>query len=104
MVFSDFLAIYEINSILKNIYISSISKKHNFYISSKKLNDAEDGCTVFLTNIPFSVDNDQLKALAESAGPVRYALVCVDRLTEHSKGSGFIKFVVRTKSYLLIRA
>ncbi|XP_041969805.1 RNA-binding protein 28 [Aricia agestis] len=59
----------------------------------KKLNDAEDGCTVFIVNIPFSVDNDQLKAFAETTGPVKYALVCVDKLTEHSKGTGFVKFV-----------
>ncbi|XP_052744776.1 RNA-binding protein 28 [Bicyclus anynana] len=58
-----------------------------------KLNDAEDGCTVFLTNIPFSVNNEQLQAFAETTGPVKYALICVDKLTEHSKGSGFVKFV-----------
>ncbi|CAK1542491.1 unnamed protein product [Leptosia nina] len=58
-----------------------------------KLNDAEDGCTVFLTNVPFSADNDQLKQFAEKTGPVKYALVCVDKLTEHSKGSAFVKFV-----------
>ncbi|XP_045504703.1 RNA-binding protein 28-like [Colias croceus] len=58
-----------------------------------KLNDAEDGCTVFLTNVPFSIDNEQLQAFAEKTGPVKYALVCVDKLTEHSKGSAFIKFV-----------
>lgn len=57
-----------------------------------KLNDAEDGRTVFVTNIPFSVHNDQLRAFAENTGPVQYALVCVDKLTEHSKGSGFVKF------------
>ncbi|XP_053616582.1 RNA-binding protein 28 [Plodia interpunctella] len=57
-----------------------------------KLNDAEDGCTVFLTNVPFSVDHDQLRLFAESVAPVKYALVCVDRMTEHSKGSGFVKF------------
>ncbi|XP_030034995.2 RNA-binding protein 28 [Manduca sexta] len=58
-----------------------------------RLNDAEDGCTVFMTNIPFSVDNDQLKVFAEQTGPVKYALVCIDKMTEHSKGSGFVKFV-----------
>ncbi|XP_068623036.1 RNA-binding protein 28 [Battus philenor] len=58
-----------------------------------KLNDAEDGLTVFLTNVPFSIDNDQLKEFAEKTGPVQYALICIDKLTEHSKGSGFVKFV-----------
>lgn len=67
--------------------------------SSIKLNDAEDGCTVFITNIPFSIDNDQLKEFAAKTGPVKYALICIDRMTEHSKGSGFVKFAV---SILLI--
>ncbi|XP_028026109.1 RNA-binding protein 28 [Bombyx mandarina] len=58
-----------------------------------RLNDAEDGCTVFVTNIPFSIDNDQLRDFAEKIGPVKYALICMDKLTEHSKGTGFIKFV-----------
>ncbi|XP_050682779.1 RNA-binding protein 28 [Leptidea sinapis] len=58
-----------------------------------KLNDAEDGCTVFMTNVPFSVDDDQLRTFAEQTGPVKYALVCVDKMTEHSKGSAFVKFV-----------
>ncbi|VVC94983.1 unnamed protein product [Leptidea sinapis] len=39
-----------------------------------KLNDAEDGCTVFMTNVPFSVDDDQLRTFAEQTGPVKYAL------------------------------
>ncbi|CAH0591679.1 unnamed protein product [Chrysodeixis includens] len=60
-----------------------------------KLNDAEDGCTVFITNIPFSVDNDQLREFAQHVGPVNYALVCVDKMTEHSKGSGFVKFTTK---------
>ncbi|RVE52546.1 hypothetical protein evm_002940 [Chilo suppressalis] len=60
-----------------------------------KLNDAEDGLTVFLSNVPFSVDDHQLRQFVERVAPVSYALVCVDRLTEHSKGSGFVKFTYR---------
>lgn len=65
-----------------------------FIFFSVKLNDAEDGCTVFITNIPFNIDNDLLKEFAEKTGPVKYALICMDKLTEHSKGSGFVKFAV----------
>lgn len=66
------------------------------------MNDAEDGCTVFVTNIPFNVDNDQLREFAERGcgGSVKYALVCVDRLTEHSRGTGFIKFTVSISSFI----
>lgn len=54
---------------------------------------------MFITNIPFSIDNHLLKEFAEKTGPVRYALICMDKLTEHSKGSGFVKFAV---SFLLV--
>ncbi|XP_063993576.1 RNA-binding protein 28-like [Diachasmimorpha longicaudata] len=55
-------------------------------------NDVSEGKTVFLKNVPFSVNNDQLKSCMEQFGPVYYALVCIDPLTEHSKGTAFVKF------------
>ncbi|KAK6637381.1 hypothetical protein RUM44_007797 [Polyplax serrata] len=55
-------------------------------------NDAEDGKTVFLRNIPFSATNEDLRKSVESYGPVHYALICIDKLTEHSKGTAFVKF------------
>ncbi|CAG5096374.1 Similar to SPBC4F6.14: Uncharacterized RNA-binding protein C4F6.14 (Schizosaccharomyces pombe (strain 972 / ATCC 24843)) [Cotesia congregata] len=44
-------------------------------------------------NVPFSVKNDELRKCMEQFGPVYYALVCIDSLTEHSKGTAFVKFV-----------
>ncbi|XP_053977771.1 RNA-binding protein 28-like isoform X1 [Hylaeus volcanicus] len=54
--------------------------------------DVSEGKTVFLKNVPFSVKNDQLKKYMEQFGPVYYALVCMDPLTEYSKGTAFVKF------------
>ncbi|CAL7945297.1 unnamed protein product [Xylocopa violacea] len=54
--------------------------------------DISEGKTVFLKNVPFSVKNDELKKYMEQFGPVYYALVCVDPLTEFSKGTAFVKF------------
>lgn len=62
-------------------------------------NDINEGKTVFLKNLPFSVKNDELKRCMEQFGPVYYALVCIDVLTEHSKGTAFVKFKVK---YLII--
>lgn len=56
--------------------------------------DVNEGRTVFLKNVPFSVKNDELQEYMEQFGPVYYALVCIDRLTEHSKGTAFVKFKV----------
>ncbi|XP_050441628.1 RNA-binding protein 28 [Adelges cooleyi] len=58
-----------------------------------KSHDVKEGLTVFLRNVSFSVNNDELKRfLKEKFGPIYYALVCIDRLTEHSKGTAFVKF------------
>lgn len=58
-------------------------------------NDVSEGKTVFLKNVPFSVKNEELKKYMEQFGPVYYALVCQDPLTEYSRGTAFVKFQVR---------
>ncbi|XP_028047298.1 RNA-binding protein 28 isoform X2 [Monomorium pharaonis] len=61
--------------------------------SSKRIsNDVDEGRTIFLKNVPFSVKNDELKRYMEQFGPVYYALVCIDPLTEYSRGTAFVKF------------
>lgn len=62
-------------------------------------NDAEEGKTIFIKNLPFLVTNKELGECMSQFGQLYYAIVCIDRLTEHSKGTGFVKFKVR--SYLL---
>lgn len=59
-------------------------------------NDVTEGKTVFVKNIPFTATNDDLKQCMRQFGPVYYALICFDKFTEHSKGTGFVKFVVST--------
>nr|XP_033343102.1 RNA-binding protein 28 [Megalopta genalis]XP_033343103.1 RNA-binding protein 28 [Megalopta genalis]XP_033343104.1 RNA-binding protein 28 [Megalopta genalis]XP_033343105.1 RNA-binding protein 28 [Megalopta genalis] len=54
--------------------------------------DVSEGKTIFLKNVPFSVKNEQLKEFMQQFGPVYYALVCIDPLTEYSKGTAFVKF------------
>ncbi|XP_076619291.1 RNA-binding protein 28 [Colletes latitarsis] len=54
--------------------------------------DVSEGKTIFLKNLPFSVKNEQLKNYMQRFGPVYYALVCIDPLTEYSKGTAFVKF------------
>lgn len=61
----------------------------------RRSNDVSEGRTVFLKNVPFAVKNDELKSFMEQFGPIYYALVCIDPLTEYSKGTAFVKFRVR---------
>jgi len=62
---------------------------------SRVSNDVSEGKTIFLKNVPFSVKNDELEKYMEQFGPVYYALVCIDPLTEYSRGTAFVKFQVR---------
>ncbi|KAE8745325.1 hypothetical protein FOCC_FOCC008011 [Frankliniella occidentalis] len=61
----------------------------------RESHDISEGCTVFVKNLPFSVDNQELRKCMQKFGPIYYALVCIDPLTEHSKGTGFVKFKSR---------
>ncbi|XP_072386107.1 RNA-binding protein 28 [Diabrotica undecimpunctata] len=55
--------------------------------------DVSEGKTVFVKNVPFDATNDDLKQCMRQFGHIYYALVCIDKLTEHSKGTAFVKFV-----------
>jgi len=55
-------------------------------------NDAVEGRTVFIKNVPFTATNDDIKECMSQFGPLYYALICMDRMTEHSKGTAFVKF------------
>ena len=63
-----------------------------------RLDDLDQGKTVFLKCVPFTASEDDLKECCQKFGPLQYALICVDRITDHSKGTGFVKFKVN-KSY-----
>ncbi|KAG5321548.1 RBM28 protein, partial [Acromyrmex heyeri] len=67
-------------------------EKYSVKRPNRVSNDVSEGKTIFLKNIPFSVKNDELKKCMEQFGPVYYALVCMDPLTEYSRGTAFVKF------------
>lgn len=49
--------------------------------------------TVFIRNLPFTVDDDSLFEHFQQFGPIGYARVVLDRETERPKGTGFVRFV-----------
>ncbi|XP_012061488.1 PREDICTED: RNA-binding protein 28 [Atta cephalotes] len=71
-----------------------IDQEEKYFVKrpNRVSNDVGEGKTIFLKNIPFSVKNDELKKCMEQFGPVYYALVCMDPLTEYSRGTAFVKF------------
>lgn len=73
----------------KNVESTKTNKKYNFQYDPQ---DVSDGRTIFIKNVPFTASDEELLSCAKEAGSVVYAVICYDRLTEHSKGTGFVKF------------
>ncbi len=48
--------------------------------------------TVFIRNLPFTVDDEGLKEHFQQFGAIRFARIVVDRETERPKGTGFVSF------------
>lgn len=59
-----------------------------------KSNDVQEGKTLFIRNLDFDVKEEDLRKFFETYGTLEYALICKDKLTEHPKGSGFVKYKV----------
>lgn len=71
-------------------------KGHN--AENERQSDVGEGKTLFIRNLDFSTPQDSLRNFMEQFGPVHYALLCMDKVMERPKGTGFVKF----KVYLLI--
>lgn len=57
-------------------------------------NEEEDlSRTVFIRNLPTSVDQDTLKEFCAHYGKVKWAKVVIDKETKTSKGTAFVKYL-----------
>ncbi|GFR09182.1 RNA-binding protein 28 [Trichonephila clavata] len=66
--------------------------------------DVSEGKTVFLRNIAFTTNEESLQEAMEEYGECEYCLLCVDPLTNHPKGTGFVKFKEKSSADNLIHA
>jgi len=46
---------------------------------------------IYVGNLPYSTDDEQLRSLFETFGEVTYAKVIMDRETNRSRGFGFVE-------------
>merc|ERR1712071_270079 len=58
----------------------------------ERKSDVDEGKTVFLRNLDFSTTQDSLKNFMGQFGELHYALLCMDKVMERPKGTGFVKF------------
>ncbi|CEH16394.1 Nucleolar protein fibrillarin NOP77 (RRM superfamily) [Ceraceosorus bombacis] len=52
----------------------------------------DQGCTLFLRNLPYQATEDELKDLFRHFGPLRYARIVMDKATQRSRGTAFVCF------------
>ncbi|CAG5134176.1 unnamed protein product, partial [Candidula unifasciata] len=55
--------------------------------------DVNEGRTVFVRNLPYTVENEELEEFFSKYGAVKYARAVVDKISGISKGSAFVQFL-----------
>uniref|UniRef100_A0A1I8Q711 RRM domain-containing protein n=1 Tax=Stomoxys calcitrans TaxID=35570 RepID=A0A1I8Q711_STOCA len=71
---------------IKSIDISKVKKEKHFS------NDVQEGCTIFIKNVPFDAEDNDLRKLCRKYGPVYYSIINREPISGHSKGTAFVKF------------
>uniref|UniRef100_A0A183BM60 RNA-binding protein 28 n=1 Tax=Globodera pallida TaxID=36090 RepID=A0A183BM60_GLOPA len=73
----------------------AVEPKHSKREKKKRTLDdsaVTEGRVVFLRNVPFSVDNEKLKTVAEEFGEVQLAILCRNKDTGDPAGTAFVHF------------
>ena len=55
--------------------------------------DVTERRSIFISNLSFDATEDDIKNLLSEFGEVKYVLLCIDKLTEHPKGTAFAQFL-----------
>ncbi|KAL6161730.1 RNA recognition motif-containing protein [Exserohilum turcicum] len=72
--------------------ISENDEEGGFELEQQDNRPKREEYTVFVRNVPFTVDDEGLKEHFEQFGGIRYARVVMDRETERPKGTAFVAF------------
>lgn len=65
-------------------------------------NDIKEGCTVFIKNVPFDAEDNDLRKVCRKFGPVYYSIINRDPVSGHSKGTAFVKFKTKESADLCL--
>lgn len=63
-----------------------------FQNSNNKTSDVKEGLTLFIRNVNYDTSEKSLYTLFQKYGDLAYCKIVVDSVTEHSKGTAFVKF------------
>lgn len=67
-------------------------------------NDVQEGCTVFIKNVPFDAEDADLRKVCRKFGLVYYAIINRESVSGHSKGTAFVKFKAKESADLCLQA
>uniref|UniRef100_T1P9N7 RNA recognition protein n=1 Tax=Musca domestica TaxID=7370 RepID=T1P9N7_MUSDO len=67
-------------------------------------NDVQEGCTVFIKNVPFDAEDVDLRKVCRKFGPVWYAIINRESVSGHSKGTAFVKFKTKESADLCLQS
>ncbi|KAH8269600.1 hypothetical protein KR018_010026 [Drosophila ironensis] len=67
-------------------------------------NDVQQGCTVFIKNVPFDAEDADLRKVCRKFGLVSYAIINRQAVSGHSKGTAFVKFKAKESADLCLQA
>ncbi|KAM8713955.1 hypothetical protein ACLKA7_014162 [Drosophila subpalustris] len=67
-------------------------------------NDVQQGCTVFIKNVPFDAEDNDLRKVCRKFGLLHYAIINRESVSGHSKGTAFVKFKAKESADLCLQA
>ncbi|XP_054740041.1 RNA-binding protein 28 [Anastrepha obliqua] len=67
-------------------------------------NDVQDGCTIFIKNVPFDAENNDLRKIFRKFGLLHYAIINREPISGHSKGTAFVKFKNKESADLCLQS
>lgn len=59
--------------------------------------DVAEERTLFIRNVSFDATEEDVGKVLEKFGELKYVLICMDKMTDHPKGTAFAQFKVRKK-------
>lgn len=73
-------------------------KKHtaaNITYTDGPSKDVAEERTLFIKNLSYEATEEDIRQVLETYGAVKYVLLCIDRLTQHPRGTAFAQFLER---------
>jgi cleavage stimulation factor subunit 2 len=74
---------------------------YNHYLA--KMRPSSRACSVFVGNIPYDVDEEQLKKIFSTVGPIVSLRLMYDKVTRQPKGYGFCEYRDQETAYAAMR-